>query len=159
MLRQWSPLVLYWDENRAGSNWLQQSLIDTAVPAELLSVQTSEAVWEYLKAHDRLGGRLPSLLVIRPITEKAIGFVRELKTSERLRAIPLIVFLDDVQQRDRLYGLQANCCIVSNFLPPESPTIVPSILRFWLEIVVLPSACAETVYVRREHRMSVGVAT
>ena len=66
----------------------------------------------------------------------------ELKTSEKLKAIPVVVFTSSQAEQDvlRSYSLQASCYITKPVDFQQFIEVVKAVEGFWLSVVKLPSA-------------------
>jgi two-component system, chemotaxis family, response regulator Rcp1 len=65
----------------------------------------------------------------------------EIKTDDKLRLIPVVVFTSSEADQDvqKTYSLHANCYVVKPFDFDQYSEIINTIRNFWLNIVKLPS--------------------
>jgi CheY-like chemotaxis protein len=64
----------------------------------------------------------------------------EMKTDASLRLIPVIVLTTSSAPEDvhAVYGLHGNCFVTKPFAWKDYPTVVRSILAFWVHVAALP---------------------
>jgi two-component system, chemotaxis family, response regulator Rcp1 len=143
--------------------------IDTLVPVEILLVEDSptdalllrEAL-EYARVLNRLHlvtdgveavsflrreGRhgdapRPDLVLLDLNLPKKDGreVLREIKTDERLKVIPVVVLTTSSAEADILesYGLHANCYIVKPVDFEKFAAVITTLESFWFAVVTLP---------------------
>ncbi|MCW8130976.1 MAG: response regulator [Planctomycetota bacterium] len=66
--------------------------------------------------------------------------LREIKSDESLRSIPVVVLTTSTEEEDvlRAYGLHANCYIAKPVSLQAFIGVVQSIQNFWFSVVLLP---------------------
>ena len=94
-------------------------------------------------AYSALANNLPKLILLDLKLPKVDGIevLRQLKSDERTKTIPVVVLTSSRAEEDVLksYGLHANCYIVKPIDLDQFIQVVQSIENFWLCVVTLAS--------------------
>jgi len=89
---------------------------------------------------------LPDLILLDLNMPRMDGreVLRQIKTDEKLRLIPVVVLTTSAAEKDILqaYGMHANCYITKPVELDQFMEIIKSIEGFWLTVVRLPDGLA-----------------
>lgn len=93
----------------------------------------------------RTGWKIPNLVIYLERSEEAdaVGFVRAIKTDERLASIPIIVLTAPAPEKTRtLYASGASCVVTRGSNTQEMRSGLEALRQFWLTVATLPY-CSE----------------
>lgn len=98
-------------------------------------IENGDQLWEYLQHSE--ANSLPSLIMLDLNMPGKDGreVLKDIKTEEQLRAIPIVVFTTSSSQRDKdtSYSLGANCFVTKPDTFNKLVELTNSISRLWLQ--------------------------
>jgi two-component system, chemotaxis family, response regulator Rcp1 len=123
-------------------NLEQVELIQNAFQADA-SLCRVEAIAEKTEVLSFLqnGAERPDIILLNLSGEQGRDILTELKSSEHLRRIPVVILTDSTDEENILssYTLQGNSYVIKSSDRDRLYEIVQRIKAFWLGIVTLPS--------------------
>ena len=113
-------------------------------------VQDGEQLMDYLNRRGRFSGLagepLPGLILLDLNMPRKSGreALQEIREDPRLKHIPVVVLTTSKAEEDilRTYELGVNSFIVKPVTFESLVEIVKTLMRYWFEIVELPTPCA-----------------
>jgi chemotaxis family two-component system response regulator Rcp1 len=131
--------ILLVEDNPGDADLIQEVMAESEQKNEVtLAVDGVEAL-RYLRE-----GLRPDLIVLDLNLPKKSGreVLAEIKTTESLQRIPVVVFTSSGAENDLAdaYRLHANCYLTKPVDLEEFLTAVRAMKRFWLAVVTLPSS-------------------
>ena len=121
----------------------QEALECAEVYTRLSVVPDGVEAMAFLRGEGRYAGApRPDLILLDLNLPKKDGreVLKEIKTDERLKIIPVVVLTTSSAEADILqsYGLHANCYIVKPMDFEEFADVIKTLERFWFAVVTLP---------------------
>lgn len=120
----------------------QVELIQNAFQADTVACRV-EAIAEKTEALNflRNSAERPDIILLNLSGEQGRDILTELKSSEHLRRIPVVILTDSTDKEDILssYMLQGNSYVIKSSDRDRLYETVQRIKAFWLGIVTLPS--------------------
>jgi len=136
--------ILLVEDSLADIRLTQEALKDAKLLHELDIVKDGIDALSYLyQKDDYANARRPDIILLDLNLPKKDGreVLAEIKSSETLKSIPVVVLTTSQAEEDvlRSYNLHANCYVTKPVDMSKFTEIVKSIENFWLTIVKLPS--------------------
>jgi len=134
--------ILLVEDNPADVRLTREMLRESKVRNDLLVAQTAEEAEELLGLTGGDGAARPDLVLLDldlPV-KSGHDLLRELKTHDTLRRIPVVVLTSLEAEEDviKSYEEHANAFVTKPVDLDEITTIVQSIDEFWFQVVRLP---------------------
>lgn len=131
------------EDNLGDIRLIQEVLKESAHHHHLDIVMDGEQAIFFLKKEGSYkDAATPNLIFLDLNLPKKDGreVLAEIKNSEKLRSIPVVVFSSSEAEKDiqRSYDLHANCYVVKPFDFNHFSKVIHAIQNFWLNIVKLP---------------------
>ena len=135
--------ILIIEDNIGDIRLIQEVLKENFSPENLHIVTNGEDALLFLtKQNQYKNAETPNLIILDLNLPKKDGreVLSEIKTSENLKHIPVIVFTSSEAEKDiqKSYDLHANCYIVKPFDFNQYSKIIHNIQHFWLHVAKLP---------------------
>jgi chemotaxis family two-component system response regulator Rcp1 len=136
--------VLLVEDSPGDVRLTREALKDTKVQISLQVVSDGSAAMSYLRREKNFAhAPRPDLILLDLNLPKKDGraVLREIKESDSLKTIPVVILTTSASQADidRSYELHANCYITKPVNLQGFVKVVQSIDNFWLSVVKLPS--------------------
>lgn len=137
--------ILLVEDNRGDIRLIQEALKSTAVPCNIVVVRDGMEAMAYLQHPEEFAQSSPPDLILLDLNlPKKDGreVLAEIKASDRLKHIPIIVLTTSRNEEDicKSYDLHVNCYISKSRNLTQLFKIVQGIEAFWLETATLPSS-------------------
>jgi CheY-like chemotaxis protein len=135
--------ILLVEDNPADVRLTREALKEGRVHNELNVVPDGVEALSYLRQEGKYrDARRPDLVLLDLNLPRMDGreVLREVKSDERLKTIPIVVLTTSAAEQDvaRSYGLHANSYVTKPVDLDEFIAVIRSIEDFWLTIVTLP---------------------
>jgi CheY-like chemotaxis protein len=135
--------ILLVEDNPADVRLTREALKEGKVRNELNVVPDGVEALSYLRQEGKYrDARRPDLVLLDLNLPRMDGreVLREVKSDERLKTIPIVVLTTSAAEQDvaRSYGLHANSYVTKPVDLDEFIAVIRSIEDFWLTIVTLP---------------------
>ncbi|RYD74645.1 MAG: response regulator [Sphingobacteriales bacterium] len=135
--------ILLIEDNLGDIRLIQEVLKGSDHKHELDIVTDGEQAVHFLKKEGKFAeATTPNLIFLDLNLPKKDGreVLAEIKTSDKLKTIPVIIFSSSEAEKDiqKSYDLHANCYVVKPFDFNEFSKVIQAIQAFWLNIVKLP---------------------
>jgi two-component system, chemotaxis family, response regulator Rcp1 len=132
------------EDNRGDIRLIQEALKSTETPCEVVIARDGMEAMAYLQRQGEFAEATPPDLILLDLNlPKKDGreVLAEIKASEALRHIPIIVLTTSRNEEDidKSYDLHVNCYISKSRNLAQLFKIVQGIEAFWLETATLPS--------------------
>jgi len=147
MSKQGKPIIiLYAEDDEEDRLLMQDALKESRLTNELHFVEDGEEMMEYLHRRGKYSKlnalSLPGLILLDLNLPKKDGreVLAEIKSDGDLKRIPVVILTTSKAEEDiiKTYDLHANCYVTKPVGFEQFVTVVKSIEKFWLNIVVLP---------------------
>jgi len=138
------PIEILLVEDSPSDTALTKEALEAGKIANILNcVEDGVEAMDYLKKRGKFANsRRPDLIMLDLNLPKKDGreVLRELKSDESLKTIPIIVLTTSRADKDILqsYQLNANCYITKPVDFKQFIDVVKTIEKFWLTVVTLP---------------------
>lgn len=138
-----SKLILLVEDNRADIRLIQEALKHSSVPHEIATVRNGMDAMAFLqKEGEYADAPRPDLILLDLNLPRKDGreVLAEIKASEELKRIPVVVLTTSHNEEDIFYSynLHVNCYITKSRNLSQLFEIVKGIEEFWLKLVTLP---------------------
>lgn len=135
--------ILLIEDNLGDIRLIQEVLKDSPYKHELNIVTDGEQAIQYLRREGKFRESVtPNLILLDLNLPKKDGreVLSEIKNSEILKVVPVVVFSSSEAEKDiqRTYELFANAYVVKPFDFNKFSQVIQSIQKFWLDVVKLP---------------------
>jgi CheY-like chemotaxis protein len=135
--------ILLVEDNPGDVRLTREALKDAKVANTLHVVEDGVAALDYLHQRGQYAqAARPHLVLLDLNLPKKNGreVLAEVKSTDRLKAIPIVILTTSQAEEDvlRAYNLHANCYITKPVDFTQFTNIVKTIEDFWLTIVTLP---------------------
>jgi CheY-like chemotaxis protein len=135
--------ILLVEDNPGDVRLTREALKDAKVANTLHVVEDGAAALDYLYRRGQYAHAVrPHLVLLDLNLPKKNGreVLAEVKSDDRLKAIPVVILTTSQAEEDvlRAYNLHANCYITKPVDFTQFTNIVKTIEDFWLTIVTLP---------------------
>ncbi len=135
--------ILLVEDNKGDIGLITEFFIDAKVITNLHVAEDGEEAIRFLCGKDQfLGSPLPDIIILDLNLPKKDGseVLREIKESNKLKNIPVIILTTSRAEKDMLiaYDLHANAYIVKPLDFDEFMKVIGSIQDFWFKVVTLP---------------------
>ena len=143
--RMGSPIeILLVEDNPGDIRLTREAFKECKVYNNLHTVVDGEAAMAFLHREGEYeDAPCPDLILLDLNLPKKDGreVLREIKTDENLKSIPVVILTTSQAEEDilRAYGLNANCYICKPIDLDQFSKIIRAIEDFWLSIVKLPT--------------------
>ena len=131
--------VLLVEDSPTDAMLLEEAFKDAKIANKLHHVISGEEALSYLRGAK---GKLPDLIMLDLNLPGINGqeVLKEIKTHERLKSIPVVVLTTSTADEDivKAYTHHANCYITKPVGYEKLVNVVRNIESFWLGIVTLP---------------------
>ena len=136
--------VLLVEDSPGDIRLTQEALKDAKIHINLHVVRDGEQAMSFLmREGEYANAARPDLILLDLNLPKKDGreVLREIKESETLKIIPVVILTTSASEADilRSYLLHANCYITKPVSLDGFLTVVKSIEDFWMSVVKLPS--------------------
>jgi CheY-like chemotaxis protein len=136
--------VLLVEDSPGDIRLTQEALKDAKMHINLHVVRDGEAAMSFLmREGEYANAPRPDLILLDLNLPKKDGreVLKEIKESETLKVIPVVILTTSASEADilRSYSLHANCYITKPVALDGFLTVVRSIDNFWMSVVKLPS--------------------
>jgi chemotaxis family two-component system response regulator Rcp1 len=136
--------ILLVEDNPGDVRLTREALKDGKVSNNLHVVEDGEEAMLFLRQRGKfLGAARPDLILLDLNLPKKDGreVLREIKTDENLKRIPVVILTTSSAEEDVLktYNDYANCYVTKPMVFDQFINAVKSIENFWLSIVKLPN--------------------
>ncbi len=140
------PILLI-DDDVEDVQFIKRAFKKNSIANPLFSVLSGEEALEYLLRHQKDADLLPGLILM-DLNMPGIGgleTLRQIKSNERWRRIPVVVFTTSKAQEDVVssYHLGANCFVSKPFGHDGLVKVVSEIFKFWFSVAALPEEVQE----------------
>ncbi len=139
-----SPIeILLVEDNPADVRLTIETLKDEKICNNLHVVNDGEEALQFLRRQGKhSGAQRPDLILLDLNLPKIDGrqVLKEIKTDDKLKAIPVVVLTVSKAEEDviKSYNLHANCYITKPVDLEQFSKVARAIQDFWLTIVKLP---------------------
>lgn len=138
-----NPDILLVEDNPGDLYLISDVFSRSSVPHTIYSVADGEAALAFLQRKGEYAlAPHPHLILLDLNLPRKNGMevLREMKTSERLKIIPVVVFTSSREERDAIdsYKLGASSFVTKPLNLAEFSQAVQSIENFWLKTAQLP---------------------
>ena len=135
--------ILLVEDNLGDVRLTRETLKDSKLLNHISVVNDGEEAMALLRREGKYAGATrPDLILLDLNLPKKDGreVLREIKTDEQLRRIPVVVLTTSSAEQDILktYDLHANCYITKPVNLDQFTSVVKAIEEFWFTIVRLP---------------------
>ncbi len=135
--------ILLIEDNMGDIRLIQEVLKEAGLQHHLHTVTDGEEAVDYLKKEGKHTlAPTPHLIFLDLNLPKKDGreILAEIKSSDKLKLIPVVVFSSSEAEKDivRSYELNANCYVVKPFDFNLFSQAIQSIQHFWLNVAKLP---------------------
>ena len=136
--------VLLVEDSPGDIRLTQEALKDAKIHINLQVVRDGEQAMSFLmREGEYANAPRPDLILLDLNLPKKDGreVLKEIKESETLKIIPVVILTTSASEADilRSYSLHANCYITKPVTLDGFLTVVRSIEDFWMSVVKLPS--------------------
>lgn len=136
--------ILLVEDDPGSVRLAREAFIEANVRNRLTVARDGGLAMRFLKGEDEfVGAPRPDLVLLDLNLPDKNGqeVLKELKTDDKLRRIPVVVFTTSQSADDivNAYGLSANCYISKPVDLDGFIRVIQAIENFWLRIVTLPS--------------------
>jgi chemotaxis family two-component system response regulator Rcp1 len=140
--------ILLVEDNPGDVRLTREALKEGKIKNNLHVVEDGAAALDFLERRgSHAGAPVPDLVLLDLNLPKVNGgeVLAEIKRSQRLRRIPVVVLTTSEAEEDilRSYELHANCYVTKPVGLEQFLRVVKQIDSFWLEVVKLPPAPLE----------------
>lgn len=140
--------ILLVEDNPGDVRLTQVALSESKIQNTLHVAEDGEEAMEFLRMEGRHAGAVRPDLVLLDLNLPGMDgreVLREIKSDERLKRIPVIILTTSRAEEDilRTYGDYANCYITKPLDITQFFDVIRSIEDFWLTIVKLPAGGAK----------------
>ncbi|HEV2856155.1 MAG TPA: response regulator [Thermoanaerobaculia bacterium] len=148
-MRRSRPIeILLVEDNPGDVRLTREALKEGKIKNNLHVVEDGAAALEFLeRRRPHAGAPVPDLILLDLNLPRMNGVevLAEVKRSERLRRIPVVILTTSEAEEDilRSYELHANCYVTKPVGLEQFLRVVKQIDSFWLEVVKLPPTPAE----------------
>jgi CheY-like chemotaxis protein len=136
------PIILLAEDNEWDARVTREALNACPTPVEVMVARDGESALAYLQERVRAGATLPCLLLLDLNLPRKDGreLLRDLKSSEDLRRVPVIVLTTSMAPQDirQAYDLHAAAYLHKPIDPDDYGKIVRAIEEFWIRWSVPP---------------------
>ena len=141
-------IILMADDDEDDVLLTVKALKESKLLNRLISVHDGEELMDYLKRHGEFknpeSSPRPGLILLDLNMPKKDGreALREIKSDETLRDIPIVVFTTSKAEEDiyRSYKLGVNSFITKPVKFEELVSVIASLGNYWFKIVKLPNS-------------------
>ena len=135
--------ILLVEDNPGDVRLVREAFSEVAAPYNISVVEDGIEAMRYLNREDQYSEvPRPDLIILDLNLPKKDGreVLREIKSDEELKRIPVVVLTTSSAEEDilRSYNLHANCYITKPVDLEQFFKLVHSIENFWLTVVKLP---------------------
>lgn len=135
--------ILLVEDNPADVRLITEALREKRIQNRLTVTEDGSEALSYLKREGRYeDAPRPHLILLDLDLPKKNGHevLKEIKTDENLRRIPVIILTTSTNEQDiqKSYDLHANCYINKPIDFNRWVRVVEGIEKFWLSIVIMP---------------------
>lgn len=136
--------ILLVEDNPTDVILFQEALNENSIKIDLAVVENGEDALKYLKQEDPFpDAHRPDLVLLDlnlPILN-GIEVLREIKTDDQLRIIPIVILTSSKADKDvqECYALHANCYIVKPIDFFQFSDAIKSFRHFWFSVAKLPN--------------------
>lgn len=136
--------ILLVEDNPGDERLTREALKEGKVYSNLHWVKDGVEAMEFLQRRGKYGDApRPDIILLDLNLPKKDGreVLEEIKTSESLKSIPVVILTTSKAEEDVLktYNLHANCYVTKPVDLEKFIVVVKSIDAFWLTVVTLPS--------------------
>lgn len=135
-------VILLVEDNPGDALLIGEAMADDGQRNTLRHVRDGVAALDYLRTDDAGAPRRPDLIVLDLNLPRKDGreVLREIKSDDRLKSIPVVVLTSSSAPEDieRCYQLNANCYVTKPLDLHGFISVVRLIERFWIEVACLP---------------------
>lgn len=135
--------ILLVEDNPGDVRLTEEALKESRISVNMRVAMDGMAALAMLRREGQYAGQpIPDLILLDLNMPKMDGreLLRQIKTDEALKHIPVVVLTTSAAEKDILqaYGLHANCYITKPVEFDQFMEIIKSIEGFWLTVVKLP---------------------
>ena len=135
--------ILLIEDNPADERLIREALRENHISAQMMVVTDGAEALSYLRREGRYEDALRPHLILLDLNlpqKNGHEVLKEIKTHENLRRIPVIVLTTSTNEQDiqKSYDLHANCYINKPIDFRRWINIVEGIENFWFTIVKMP---------------------
>lgn len=135
--------ILLVEDSPSDAELTKQALGQGQLENRVYHVEDGEDAIAYLNQEGEFASApLPDVILLDLNMPRKNGFevLRDIRSSERLRRIPVIILTTSEDEGDVMtaYGLAANCYVTKPVSLPDFMQAMRSFERFWLVYVTLP---------------------
>jgi CheY-like chemotaxis protein len=135
--------ILLVEDNPGDVRLIQEGLKKTTIQSRLSVAEDGVEALEFLLRQGRFADApRPELILLDLNLPRKDGreLLREIKTDERFKRIPVVVLTSSEAEEDieAAYNLHANCYITKPVDFKKFTTIINTINEFWFSVVTLP---------------------
>jgi len=135
--------ILLVEDNPGDARLAEEALLESKIKNKLYLAVDGEEAMQFLRQEGEFTNvPFPDLILLDLNLPKKDGreVLAEIKSDERLKRIPVVIFTTSKSEEDVLktYNLHANCFITKPLDLHQFLKVVRSIEDFWLTIVRLP---------------------
>jgi CheY-like chemotaxis protein len=136
--------ILVVEDNEGDIRLIKEGFREAKIDNELSIVKNGEEAVQFLQRREKYKDvRMPDLILLDLNLPKKDGreLLREIKTDEHFKHIPVIILTTSNNEQDILksYKLHANCYIQKPLNLDQFIDVVSTIDDFWFSVVKLPS--------------------
>lgn len=145
-LKEKSVIILYAEDDEEYRLLMQDAFQKSHIIKELHFVKDGEELMNYLNRRDKYkclkGTPLPGIILLDLEMSRKDGreVTREIKTTPRLRRIPIVVLVTSKAEKDIIHSYQSgvNSVIKKPATFESLVHIIKTLSKYWFEIVELP---------------------
>ena len=133
--------ILLAEDNKNDRELILRALKKNKLPCKVIAVKNGEEALEYIFATGKCmnsAHRLPKIILLDLKLPKVNGLevLKKVKSDERTRMIPVVIFSSSQEERDRLecYALGANSFVVKPIHFEKFLKIVFEIVLYWSSV-------------------------
>lgn len=121
----------------------REALLESRIPFAIHLVEDGEAAMAFLHGEGEYSDAPRPGLILLDLNlprKNGIEVLREVKTDETLRSIPVVILSTSKAEEDVVnsYGLYANCYVMKPVGFSDFSSVIRSIEDFWFNIATLP---------------------
>lgn len=140
--------ILVADDNPADVRLVREALRTCHLPIEISVARDGREALDFLLARNGFSGvQLPDLVLLDLDLPGISGYdvLREIKSSPRLRPLPVVVFSSSLSDADvaRCYEMHANCFVRKPGDLDEMFRVLKMIVSFWSRTALLPNGSSQ----------------
>lgn len=140
--------ILVADDNPADVRLIREALRTCHLPVEIAVARDGREALDSLLARNGFSGvQLPDLVLLDLDLPGISGYdvLREIKSSPRLRPLPVVVFSSSLSDADvaKCYEMHANCFVRKPGDLDEMFRVLKMIVSFWSRTALLPNGSSQ----------------